>query len=132
MFYNFDDGGTIKNVGVDLCDISRFEKMREAIRERMSEKILTSEELEVYHRSNFKPRTLAVYFCAKESVSKALGTGLKGIGFYDILIKKDDLGKPMVFLSGNAIKRADELGIRSLKISITHENQYVLCFTVAN
>lgn len=132
MYQSFDGNNEIKGVGTDMCDIRRFEKMRFEILEKLAAKILTEEELAEYAKSKNKPQTLAVYFCVKESVAKTLGTGFYGIAFKDIMLEKNALGKPMILLSEKAAEIAFKADIRSIKISITHENNFVLSFAVAN
>ncbi len=131
MYQNYDTNGILKNTGVDMCDISRFEKMRPQIREKLALRILTGEEFEVYRTAQDKPKALAVYFCAKESTAKVLGTGFTGIYFQDIMLKKDSLGKPVIYLSEKAAAVADKAGIKSIKISITHEENFVITFAAA-
>jgi holo-[acyl-carrier protein] synthase len=62
-------------------------------------------------------------FAAKEAVSKALGTGLAGIGLTDIEITPDAAGCPRCTLSGRALDRALALcgGRFTVWVSITHE-----------
>jgi holo-[acyl-carrier protein] synthase len=62
-------------------------------------------------------------FAAKEAVSKALGTGLAGIGLADIEITPDAAGCPRCALSGRALDRARALcgGRFTVWVSITHE-----------
>ena len=75
----------------------------------------------------------AARFAAKEAVSKALGTGIMtmGIGFLDIEVKADELGAPYAQLKGEAKKRADELGIVSVAISLSHDGDYAICYCTA-
>ncbi len=131
MYRNYDVNGAVKNVGVDMCDIRRFEKMRFEIMEKLAHKILAEEELVEYSGAKNKPKTLAVFFCAKECVAKALGTGFNTISFKDIMLTKDALGKPIVNLAENACIAAEKADIHSIKITITHEASYVIAFAVA-
>lgn len=131
MYRNYDANGAVKNIGVDMCDIRRFEKMRFEIMEKFACRILAEEELLEYSKSKNKPKTLAVYFCAKECTAKVLGTGFCGIFFQDIMLKKDELGKPVIYLSEKASAIADKAGINSIKISITHEKNFVIAFAAA-
>ena len=59
----------------------------------------------------------------REAVSKALGTGLAGIGLADIEITPDAAGCPRCALSGRALDRARALcgGRFTVWVSITHE-----------
>ena len=75
----------------------------------------------------------AARFAAKEAVAKALGTGVMtmGIGFTDIETRSDELGAPYVVLYGEAKKRADDLGIVSIAISLSHDGDYAICYCTA-
>jgi hypothetical protein len=59
-------------------------------------------------------------------VSKVLGLGVRGIGWRDIEIERLPTGQPSVRLHGRAARRADQLGLDRVAISITHEREYAL------
>lgn len=63
---------------------------------------------------------LAGRFAAKEAVMKALGLGLRDIGWQEIEITVDPLGKPGVRLTGRAAAAADRLGVRVWRLAISH------------
>lgn len=119
--------------GLDLVEISRIESAISKGSDRFLERIFTASELD---ESRHRTQSLAGYYAAKEAVAKALGTGLmvKGIRFTDIEILKDQLGAPMVKLSAAAKARYDELGGKSLAVSITHEKAYAaaVCYMVCD
>ena len=54
---------------------------------------------------------------------KALGTGImsEGIGLTDIEVETDKKGAPYLVLSGKAKEKADELGVFSISVSLTHD-----------
>ena len=62
-------------------------------------------------------------FADKEAVGKALGTGLlsEGVGMHDIEVIKDERGTPQIKLKGGALTHAEELGMSSISISLTHD-----------
>ena len=59
-------------------------------------------------------------FAVKEAVSKAMGTGFRGMSLNEIEVLRDSLGKPYVNLYGRAAERAETMGIRRWHISITN------------
>lgn len=132
MFIDYNNNSFIKGTGIDMTDIRRYKKMRPEIRERLSKKILTDDELSLYERSPNQIMFLAKTFCAKECVAKCLGTGFNGIGFQDIRIDKDTFGKPIVLLSSKASKVADMKSITEIHLAITHEKNYVVCQSTAS
>jgi holo-[acyl-carrier protein] synthase len=74
---------------------------------------------------------LAARFAAKEAASKALGTGIAGIVWRELEVLSDRRGKPLLFLHGQARARADELGLDTWAVSITHSRDLACAFVVA-
>lgn len=131
MAVSYDTSDNMKGLGIDSTRISRFRKMTDSIRDRLARKILEESELKVYEASRDKALRLACFFSEKECISKALGTGFHGIGFKDMIIRKNELGRPCVWLDGRAKQKADELGISVMKISLTHEGDVIICVCCA-
>ncbi len=128
----FDNlASAIKGVGVDCTRISRFVELNDDIREKLALKILSNGEYEEYKNSLNKAKRLACFFCFKESVAKALGTGFSEFGFSDIVIKKDDKNRPFVLLEGKAAVSAEKRNISSVKVSLSHEGDFVIAFAVS-
>jgi holo-[acyl-carrier protein] synthase len=120
--------------GVDLVELDRIRGAIERYAERFLERIYTPEELARY--SHRLPE-LAARFAAKEAVSKALGVGLKqisahGIGWQEVEVLPDPLGKPMVYLSGRARRLAEEQGLQRWAISLSHGRHHAIAFVVAS
>jgi holo-[acyl-carrier protein] synthase len=69
-------------------------------------------------------------FAAKEAVMKALGTGIKGVGWREIEVLPDPDGKPLVYLYGGARRRAEELGLGEIAISLSHSRDYALASAI--
>jgi len=120
----------IKGIGTDILQIDRIEKS--LIRTpKLAQRILTDRELAEFERSATPARFLAKRFAAKEAVVKALGTGIgNGVGWKHVEISKDDLGKPLVKLSGGALDRANTMSIGSSFISYSDEKDYVVAMVV--
>jgi len=120
----------IKGIGTDILQIDRIEKS--LIRTpKLAQRILTDRELAEFERSATPARFLAKRFAAKEAVVKALGTGIgNGVGWKHVEISKDDLGKPLVKLSGGALDRANTMSIGSAFISYSDEKDYVVAMVV--
>ena len=89
------------------------------------------QELEYLKTRKFNPQTAAGMFAAKEAVAKCLGTGFSNFGPCHIEILKDENDKPYVFLLSNALKRAEELNIKNIYISISHTQEYAVAHCVA-
>lgn len=123
--------GIAKGVGTDLLDQRRIAKLIEKQGERFSIRILTPKELLLWSEKGCSVNFLAKRFAAKEAISKALGTGIaKGVGFQQMNILSDSLGKPIVELSGEALIRAKVLGAEEVLLSLTDEGEMILAFAV--
>ncbi|MER6771088.1 holo-ACP synthase [Streptomyces bacillaris] len=74
---------------------------------------------------------LAGRFAAKEAVLKVLGTGFgKGISPAHVSVLRDDRSAPVVRLAGAAARRAGELGIGAITVSIAHKNECVVAVAI--
>ncbi len=113
--------------GVDIIEISRIREIIELWGERFLHRIYTEPELRICRR---EPERLASHFAAKEAVMKALGTGARGIGWREIEILAESSGKPLVNLYGKARKKAENLGLDNLAISLSDSREYAIAFVV--
>jgi len=115
------------NLGVDIIEISRIERTIERFGRRFLNRVYTESELRVCRD---KPSRLASRFAAKEAVMKSLGTGTRGVGWQEIEIRHDSKGKPLVYLSGRARNRAEDLGLGELAVSLSDSREYAVAFVV--
>ena len=115
-------------VGIDTIEIPRVRRVLERHGERFLKRVFTPEEV-AFCRGRVPE--LAARFTAKEAVMKALGTGVRGIGWREIEVLPDQRGKPLVYLYGGAKKRAEEMGLEGIDISLSHERQYAVAAVVA-
>ncbi len=112
--------------GIDIVDISRFEKIVKDANVSFIQKCFTGDEISYCESSKNpekKAERYAARFAAKEAVGKALGTGLlsEGVGMHDIEVYKDERGTPGIRLTGGALRHAEELGVNSISISLSHD-----------
>ena len=114
----------IAGIGLDLCDIARMAGAIE--RDRFIDRVFTPAEAGRIRAASQARRAeiAAGLFAAKEAVSKALGTGLAGMGMAEVEILPDAAGCPRCALSGRAHERARALcrGEYTVWVSITHES----------
>jgi len=121
----------IFGIGTDIVDI---ERIRRALSRtpRLPERILTPEEREAFQQSADPAVFLAKRFAAKEAAVKALGTGIgRGISWQHFAVRHDPLGRPLLLLSGEALIRAGQAGIRHWHLSYSDERTQVVAFVVA-
>jgi holo-[acyl-carrier protein] synthase len=117
--------------GIDLIEVHRIENAIAQYGERFLERVFTRGEL-AYCRG--RPPQLAARFAAKEAVSKALGTGIQhrdGVAWQEIQIVSDDHGKPTVQLSGKAARRAEQIGVSTFSLSLSHTREHAIALVVA-
>src|SRR5207302_1819593 len=70
-------------------------------------------------------RHYAARFAAKESVSKAFGTGIgKHMGWRDIEVCRKDSGEPFIVLHGAARDFAEKLNVADPLVSLSHSDNY--------
>ena len=117
----------ILRTGVDLIEIERIEKTIERHDQRFLGRVFTPQELEDC-AGNVK--SIAVRFAAKEAVSKAFGTGIGEVRFKDIEIRRLVSGAPQVVLHNRAASLAEELGLVSWSVSLSHTESHALAFVV--
>ena len=85
-----------------------------------------------YCRSKRQPELhFAVRFAAKEAVSKAMGTGKRGLKWRDIEICRDQIGKPYVLLQGAAADIAAERGISEVTVSLSFSHKSAVATAIA-
>ena len=123
--YNLDVGDL--TVGVDAIEIERIARAVARWGGRFLERIYTEDEL-AYCRG--RSPQLAARFAAKEAVMKALGTGVRGVGWRDIEVVRQPGGAPGIALYGRAHQRAQAAGIGGLVVSITHSRRLALASVV--
>ncbi len=114
--------------GVDIIEISRVRGVLERYGHRFLDRIYTLEEI-AYCQG--RPPNLAARFAAKEATMKALGTGVRGVGWKDIEVVRHESGAPSIKLRGRAERRARRLGVQEIALSLSHSREYAVAFVVA-
>jgi holo-[acyl-carrier protein] synthase len=119
-------------VGSDICSVVRIKEAYDRYGEKFLDRILTAhEKLYVLGQKHRLAESLAGRFAAKEAVGKALGVGLRGIGWQEIEILRAQSGAPQVILHGRAKAIAQKLQMDSFEISISHEREYAIALVIA-
>ena len=128
----------ILGVGIDLVDIFRIDRILEKYPRQFAKRVLGKRELRTYEKilfSDLKPkekanRFIAKRLAAKEAVSKAFGTGLRGqISLQKIEVLNDSLGKPYVVVS----PLKDKITLpyfKKIHISLTDENNFAQAIAI--
>ncbi|MFF7178580.1 4'-phosphopantetheinyl transferase superfamily protein [Streptomyces sp. NPDC008121] len=112
-------GGPVLCVGTDLVDVEEF-RTALARQPRFAVRVFTPEERAYCELPADPAERYAVRFAAKEAVLKALGVGLSGSVLTEIEVVRAASGRPSVRLVGRAAALAEEAGVRSWLITLTH------------
>ena len=122
----------IVGIGVDIVENARVGELLEKHGRAFEEKLFTEGELSYARERRRRHEHLAARFAAKEAVAKALGQGMSnGVSWRDIEVVHDETGKPGVKLTGPVKKLAEQMGVRSLHISLSHTDSHSIAFVVA-
>ena len=122
----------ILGIGVDIIENKRLKKSIK--NKNFLSRIFTL--LEIKNSKSIKDKSIyySKKFAAKESFSKAIGTGFRnGLNFKDIEILNDDLGKPYFRLNNKCkkiISKTLKVKNFSLFLSISDEKEYSIAFTI--
>jgi holo-[acyl-carrier protein] synthase len=103
----------IVGVGIDVVDVDRFEEALDRT-PTLRERLFTEAERE-------RPiASLAARFAAKEALAKALGAPT-GMAWHDAEVVSEATGNPELAMRGSVLARANDLGARSVHISLSHD-----------
>ncbi|MEX0768531.1 MAG: holo-ACP synthase [Microthrixaceae bacterium] len=111
----------VLGVGIDLVQVDSL-KAALIRRPSLQHRLFTLQELEVAQRGATQLAgsvQLAMFFAAKESVMKALGSGMNAVGFTDIEVKVGPNSQNRLQLGGRAAAQAAVLGIESWQLSLS-------------
>jgi holo-[acyl-carrier protein] synthase len=125
----------IYGIGHDVLEIERIATLlHRGLGSKFLQRVLTEKELLLAEGRGGKiAEFTAGRFAAKEAVVKALGCGIGSVvGFQDIAILPDPLGKPVVTLSGEAWARLalPEGSSYIIHLTITHGRDLASAFAV--
>jgi len=122
----------ILGIGVDIINTQRIK--RSIKNRKFLIRLFTTVEINNSKILKDKAVYFSKKFAAKESLSKAIGTGFrKGLNFRDIEILNDKLGKPYFRLSKkikNIIFKNFKVKNFDLFLSISDEKDYSVAFTI--
>jgi holo-[acyl-carrier protein] synthase len=120
----------VVGLGTDLVEIERF-RLAVQRRARLPERLFSDDERSYAFRHRDPVPRLAARFAAKEAVMKALGVGLGAFKLRDVEVVRKRGGAPMVGLHGKAAVLADERGVGSWHLSLTHSESMAMAVAIA-
>lgn len=121
--------------GVDLAEVDRIQAALENPRtgRRFRARVFTEKEIAYCEsKRRGKYESYAGRFAAKEAVMKALGRGWGSkVRWLDIEVARARGGKPEIVLHDKTAQLAEQMGIRSWTLSITHTKGHGLACVIA-
>lgn len=103
----------VRGVGIDVVDIGRFGEALERT-PSLRERLFTEQERD-------RPlASLAARFAAKEALAKALGAPT-GMGWHDAEVVSEASGDPRFDIRGSVLARANDLGVETVHVSLSHD-----------
>ena len=122
----------IIGVGVDIVDNTRIKKSIK--NKNFISRVFSKKEINQSKKVKDKTNYYSKRFAAKESLSKAIGTGFRNdLNFKDITIVNDKYGKPS-FILNNKVKKLiySKFKVKNIKISLSlaDEKKYSIAFSV--
>jgi len=122
----------IVGIGVDVVEISRVEALLTSKGARALERLFTEGEQRYSATMAHPARHLAARVAAKEAAFKALSgsESARGIGWREMEVVLDGLGRPSLAFHGRARARADELQVDRAWVSLSHANDMATALVV--
>ena len=119
-------------IGTDITECLRIAKMIERHGDLFINRVYTPREVNYCQTRKQSTEHFTGRWAAKEAVLKALGTGWRrGISWRDVEIINEPGGRPVVYVHGGVKSVVEQLGITSLRVSISHCHGYATAFVVA-
>jgi holo-[acyl-carrier protein] synthase len=123
----------ILGLGSDLVDIKRIERIIDLYGDRFLDRVFTETERRKSDGRRQRAASYAKRFAAKEACSKALGCGLgRGVGWRDMGVVNDNLGKPAMMLTAGAADRLREITPEGFtaQVALTISDDYPLAHAI--
>ncbi len=113
----------IVGIGVDVVDVPRFVRVLDRT-PSVAGRLFTSGEL------SFSGARLAARFAAKEALAKSLGAP-PGLGWHDVEVVGEPSGRPSLRIRGTVLEAAEQRGVRSWHLSLSHDGDTAVAMVVA-
>jgi holo-[acyl-carrier protein] synthase len=122
----------IFGTGIDIIEVDRIKNSIQKYSDRFKKKIFTQKEIDYCHSQADPAKHFAARFTVKEAVLKCFGTGMTGgILWKDIEVDKLKSGQPVLNLHGNGKKLFNQLNLKHIHVSITHDKTYAAAQAIA-
>lgn len=122
----------IVGTGIDIVETDRVRESIEKFGDRFLNRCFWPSEIAYCQSMKFPAMHLAARFAAKESISKAFGTGIgRELGWKDMEIGRRDTGEPHVILHDKGQALALSRGVQHIFISLTHCRSHAAAHAIA-
>ncbi len=119
----------VKGIGTDIIEVERIKSAIEKYGSRFLNRIYT--EIEQEYCDSFNEQRFVHYaarFAAKESFSKAIGTGItQGFKFKEVGIVNNHSGKPQIILDGDT---KEKYGNYKWFVSLSHTESNAVAYVI--
>ncbi|MFG3248289.1 holo-ACP synthase [Streptomyces sp. NPDC048187] len=110
---------SIIGVGIDVAEVERFGASLQRT-PALAGRLFLESELLLPSGERRGVASLAARFAAKEALAKALGAPA-GLLWTDAEVYVEDSGRPRLRVTGTVAARAEELGVASWHVSLSHD-----------
>ena len=122
----------IVGTGIDIVEINRIKHSIIKYSDRFKNKVFTQKEIDYCHSQADPAKHFAARFSVKEAVLKCFGTGMTGgISWKDVEVENKKSGQPTLNLYGKGKELFNQLKIKHIHISITHDKSYAVAHAIA-
>jgi holo-[acyl-carrier protein] synthase len=118
---------TFYRIGTDLVHIPRIKALYERFGSQFLSRVYTEAEQRycLTAQAHLFAR-LAGRWAAKEAVTKALGTGWRGLGYRDVEVIRQASGEPIIQLHNRAAAMVNCYAQVSWQVSFSHDKDYAI------
>lgn len=114
--------------GIDLVEITRIKKLHTKAGDTFLKRVFTPWERKYLSQKGNPYPSMAARFAAKEAVFKALDLRGRGSSWQEVTVLTLASGKPSLLLSGKTARRAKELGVGKVTLSLSHSKEMAVAF----
>ncbi len=122
-------GGNVVGIGTDICPVERIASARARHGQAFLDKVFTPAEQKLCLAKGDPDASLAARWAAKESVSKAFGTGIgEALYLTSIEVLEGPQGAPVVHLDAKGSALLQAHGGTEILLSLSHDGGMALAY----
>ncbi len=110
----------------EIVQVESFEEIKAILSKNLDDNYFSDRELKSVEDKN-KIKSLGARYLIKRSILNYLKLDNK---YHDIEIKNEEDGKPVLTYTGEVLKKAVEMNITDINISISHSENYISTLVV--